>query len=111
MVVRHEGTFYMFAEGRGDQAQLLSSKDGIQWKRLGTLDVRKTNGKPIEPGPYGTPTAWVEDGKWYLFYERRDLGIWLAESRDMRVFVPASCRSIMLGLQQGRDIAKNHENN
>ena len=86
MVVRHEGTFYMFAEGRGDQAQLLSSKDGIQWKRLGTLDVRKTNGKPIEPGPYGTPTAWVEDGKWYLFYERRDLGIWLAESRDMRVW-------------------------
>lgn len=86
MVVRHAGTLYMFAEGRGDQAQLLSSKDGVQWKRLGALDVRQRNGSPIEAGPYGTPTAWVEDGKWYLFYERRDLGIWLASSTDMRVW-------------------------
>ncbi|GBD36719.1 hypothetical protein HRbin36_01847 [bacterium HR36] len=87
MVVRHEGTYYMFAEGKHDQAQLLTSRDGIQWKRVGQLDVRKKNGEPTEPGPYGTPTAWVENNIWYLFYERRDLGIWLATSRNMKVWV------------------------
>ena len=50
-----EGTLWMFAEGRNDQAQLLSSRDGVDWKRLGTLDVRMTDGKPIAAGPYGTP--------------------------------------------------------
>jgi predicted GH43/DUF377 family glycosyl hydrolase len=86
MVVRHEGTYYMFAEGKGDQAQLLTSPDGIRWRRVGQLDVRKKNGEPIEPGPYGTPTAWVENNVWYLFYERRDLGIWLATSKDMKIW-------------------------
>lgn len=86
MVVRHKNVYYMFAEGKGDQAQLLTSADGIRWQRLGQLDVRKTNGQPIDPGPYGTPTAWVEDDVWYLFYERRDLGIWLATSKDMKVW-------------------------
>jgi hypothetical protein len=86
MVVRHEDTYYMFAEGKGDQAQLLTSAEGIRWQRVGQLDVRLKNGSPIEPGPYGTPTAWVEDGTWYLFYERRDLGIWLATSKDMTVW-------------------------
>jgi len=86
MVVRHGGTFFMFAEGRGDQAQLLRSGNGVDWTRVGTLDVRKKDGTPIEPGPYGTPTAWYEDGTWYLFYERRDLGVWLAASRDMKVW-------------------------
>jgi len=86
MVVKQGQTFYMFAEGRNDQAQLLTSNDGIHWKRVGPLDVRKTDGQPIEPGPYGTPTAWYEDGTWYLFYERRDLDIWLATSKDMKVW-------------------------
>lgn len=86
MVVRHEGTYYMFAEGKDDLAQLLTSTDGIEWKRAGQLDVRKTNGDPIDSGPYGTPTAWFEDGVWRLFYERRDLGIWLAASKDMKVW-------------------------
>lgn len=86
MIVKRDGTFFMFAEGRGDQAQLLRSENGIDWTRVRTLDVRKKDGTPIEPGPYGTPTAWHEDGTWYLFYERRDLGVWLATSRDMKVW-------------------------
>lgn len=86
MVVRHDGTWYMFAEGRGDQAHLLTSKDGVHWKRIGRLDVRLTDGRPIPPGPYGTPTVWYEDGTWHLFYERRDAGVWLATSRDMKVW-------------------------
>lgn len=86
MIVRRDGTYYMFAEGQGDQAQLLTSADGIQWRRMGQLDVRRVNGEPIEPGPYGTPTAWFENDTWHLFYERRDLGIWLATSRDMQVW-------------------------
>jgi hypothetical protein len=86
MVVRQGDTYYMFAEGEQDRAQLLTSPDGITWTRVGQLDVRKKNGQPIDPGPYGTPTAWWEDGVWYLFYERRDLGIWLATSRDLKVW-------------------------
>jgi hypothetical protein len=86
MVVRHDGTFQMFAEGRGDRAHRLTSKDGIHWTPAGQLDVRQVKGQPIEEGPYGTPTAFVEDGTWYLFYERRDLGIWLATSRDLKVW-------------------------
>ena len=86
MVVKHQGSYYMFAEGKDDQAQMLTSPDGIQWTRVGQLDVRKKNGEPIELGPYGTPTVWAEDNVWYLFYERRDLGIWVATSKDMKVW-------------------------
>lgn len=86
MIVRNEGTYYMFAEGKDDRAQLLTSPDGIEWKRVGQLDVRLKNGEPIEPGPYGTPVGWFENGVWHLFYERKDLGIWLATSRDMQVW-------------------------
>ncbi len=87
MVVPHGGKYYMFAEGLKDRAQLLVSKDGgVHWKRIGKLDVRQKNGKPISEGPYGTPTAWFEKGVWYLFYERRDLGIWVATSKDMKVW-------------------------
>jgi predicted GH43/DUF377 family glycosyl hydrolase len=85
-VIRHGDTYLMFAEGKDDQAQLLSSRDGLTWKREGILDVRTRDGKPIEPGPYGTPAVWFDDGVWNLFYERRDLGVWLARSPDLRVW-------------------------
>ena len=89
-VIRDGETLYMFAEGPNDEAQLLSSTDGIKWKHLGKLDVRLANGEPISAGPYGTPAAWKENGVWYLFYERRDLGIWLATSTDMKVWTNVS---------------------
>ena len=85
-VVKHGDRYYMFAEGRDDQAQLLESRDGIDWRRVGPLDVRLKNGEPLPPGPYGTPTAVFEDGRWFLFYERSDTAIWLATSKDMRVW-------------------------
>lgn len=78
--------YYMFAEGLNDQAQLLTSKDKIHWQRQGTLDIRYTNGKPLTKGPFGTPTAYHENGTWYLFYERSDQGIWLATSKDLKVW-------------------------
>lgn len=84
MVVRDGDRYLMFAEGKNDQAQLLSSTDGLKWVRLGTLDIRLTNGKPIPPGPFGTPTAFRhQDGTWYLYYERRDAGVWLATSKTL----------------------------
>ncbi|MEX0724755.1 MAG: glycosylase [Planctomycetaceae bacterium] len=86
MVVKLDGVYYMFAEGSMDQAQLLTSTDGVHWTRERTLDVRLKNGEPIPPGPYGTPTAWHEGHTWYLFYERRDQGVWLATSNDMKVW-------------------------
>ena len=89
MVVKHGDTYYMFAEGLHDIAHMLTSTDRVHWRDHGRLDVRQTNGKPLGPGPYGTPTVWVEGGRWYLSYERRDLGIWLATSTDHKVWTNA----------------------
>jgi sucrose-6-phosphate hydrolase SacC (GH32 family) len=86
MIVKHEGKYYLFAEGERDRAHLFVSDDGIRWQRLGQLDIRRRDGKPIADGPFGTPTAWLEDGKWHLFYERNDLGVWLAISTDLKVW-------------------------
>jgi hypothetical protein len=85
-VVRQDGVFQMFAEGRNDIAHRLSSSDGVHWIDHGSLDIRRTDGSPLSPGPYGTPTAWYENGTWHLFYERRDEGIWLATSRDLKMW-------------------------
>lgn len=86
MVLKHEGVYYMFAEGKGDIAKLLTSTDRIHWDNQGDLDVRLTNGQPLSKGPYGTPTAWFEKDVWYLFYERNDEGIWLATSSDLKTW-------------------------
>ncbi|WP_169980939.1 glycoside hydrolase family protein [Tautonia rosea] len=85
-VLRQGDLYYMFAEGKDDVAHLLTSSDGIVWERQGPLDVHLTNGQPIPPGPYGTPTVLVKDGVWHLFYERGDRGVWLATSTDLRVW-------------------------
>jgi beta-1,2-mannobiose phosphorylase / 1,2-beta-oligomannan phosphorylase len=86
MVVKDGGKYYLFAEGKQDRAHLFVSDNGIDWKRVGQLDIRLKNGKPIPEGPFGTPTAWKENGTWYLFYERGDRGVWLATSRDLKVW-------------------------
>ncbi len=86
MIVRRGDTYYMFAEGLNDEAQLLTSRDGIKWHREGQLDIRYVDGRSLSKGPYGTPTAWFEDDVWYLFYERSDTGIWLAKSADLKVW-------------------------
>jgi beta-1,2-mannobiose phosphorylase / 1,2-beta-oligomannan phosphorylase len=111
MVVRHDESYLMFAEGFQDQAQLLESTDGTQWHRIGTLDVRLTNGQPIPPGPFGTPTAFLSDGVWHLYYERRDAGIWLATSTDLKTWTniqdepvivpgPGQYDSLMIAMNQ-----------
>jgi hypothetical protein len=83
MVVRRGSAWYMFAEGWQDRAQLLISVDRIHWQRICPLDIRQTDGEPIPPGPFGTPTVWIEEDTWYLFYERSDQGVWLATSQDL----------------------------
>ena len=86
MVVKRGDTYYMFAEGVHDHAQWLTSTDRVHWKREGTLDIRTTDGRPLGSGPFGTPTAWLENETWYLFYERQDAGVWLATSKDLKVW-------------------------
>ncbi len=81
VVAKDAGTYYMYAEGDNDVAHLLTSTDGINWEEQGDLTLLTTTGDTI-PGPYGTPSVWIEDGKWYLFYERNDAAIWLATSND-----------------------------
>ena len=44
-------TYFMFAEGKNDIAHLLKSTDGRTWIDHGALDIRKLDGKPIEPRP------------------------------------------------------------
>lgn len=84
-VIKNDGVYYMYAEGKDDIAHLLVSDNGINWQEKGDLDIRTVKGESI-PGPYGTPTVWIENGKWYLFYERNDNGIWLAKSNDHRIW-------------------------
>jgi beta-1,2-mannobiose phosphorylase / 1,2-beta-oligomannan phosphorylase len=85
-VVKSDGVYYMFAEGERDVAHLLTSTDRLNWKEQGALDIRKVDGSSIPPGPYGTPTVFLEGGTWYLFYERGDRGVWLATSKDLKVW-------------------------
>ena len=60
-VVKQDGTFQMFAEGKNDIAHRLTSTDGLHWTDQGSLDIRKTDGTPIAPGPYGTPDRLVRE--------------------------------------------------
>lgn len=85
-VVRHNGIYQMFAEGKDDIAHRLSSPDGKTWTDHGPLEIRLANGDPILPGPRGTPVGWFEDGRWRLLYERRDAGVWHATSPDMKIW-------------------------
>jgi predicted GH43/DUF377 family glycosyl hydrolase len=85
-VVKSGKTYYMFAEGEGDIAHMLVSKDRVHWQEKGNLDIRNVNGSPIRRGAYGTPTVLKAKGIWHLFYERDDLGIWLATSKDLKTW-------------------------
>src|SRR5690348_10489424 len=79
MCIVHQGdTYYMFAESENDNhAEMFTSPDGIDWKWIGTLDVRQTHGTTPARRPCGTPTVWIEGDTWYLMYEWMDKGIWL----------------------------------
>jgi hypothetical protein len=82
-VVRHGDMYYMFAESENDNhAEMLTSKNGIDWKWIGPLDVRQTDKKKMARRPCGTPTVWVEGNTWYLMYEWLDKGVWLATADD-----------------------------
>jgi predicted GH43/DUF377 family glycosyl hydrolase len=83
MVIKHDSLYYMFAEGRNDVAHMLTSTDKIHWNDHGSLKILMTNGNPLTPGPYGTPTVFIQAGVWHLFYERNDEGIWLATSTNL----------------------------
>lgn len=85
-IIKVDTTYYMFAEGRGDTAHLLTSNDRIHWEDQGNIDIRQTNGSPITAGSFGTPSIYKEGNTWYLFYERGDLGIWLASSVDLKTW-------------------------
>ncbi|MCI0333187.1 MAG: glycosylase [Planctomycetes bacterium] len=85
MVVKHGDTYYMFAEGNDNKySVMLTSKDRVNWEWAGQLDVRFADGKRPVDEAVGTPTVWIENGTWYLFYERGDKGVWLATSKDVR---------------------------
>lgn len=90
MVVEHEGTYYMVAEGPNDQAHMLTSIDGLKWIPQGKLNVHLHSGQPISPAPFGTPTLLHTQDAWYLFYERFDDGIWVAKSDDLITFTNIS---------------------
>jgi hypothetical protein len=88
MVVKRGDLYYMFAEGaaRG-HAEMLTSSDRVDWQWEGPLDIRTAHGNRPVDRPCGTPTVWIENDTWYLFYERLDLGVWLAKSINPRTRV------------------------
>jgi hypothetical protein len=94
-VLRHNGRLLMFAEGKNDIAHQLTAPDPTHWSDLGPIDVRKADGTPIPPGPYGTPTVWLEGGVYSLFYERGDRGVWRATSTDGRVWTNVSDEPVL----------------
>lgn len=96
MVVKHDSLYYMFAEGKGDIAHLLTSSDKLHWKDHGSLQIQRANGEPLTPGPYGTPTVFIEEGVWYLFYERNDDGIWVATSTDLKIWKNLQDEAVMM---------------
>jgi hypothetical protein len=81
-VVRVPDGFWMIAEGERDIAHRLTSPDLLRWTERGPLDIRMKDGTPIAPGPRGTPAVLRKDDRWWLLYERRDEGVWLASSAD-----------------------------
>ena len=85
-VLKSGTTYYMFAEGKDDVAHMLTSTDRIHWKERGPIAIQYTDGKPLSPGPYGTPAIWKEGNVWYLFYERNDAAVWLATSKDLKTW-------------------------
>ena len=89
-VLKYDGLYYMFAEGENDIPHWLTSADGIKWRNEGNLKILKTDGKTAVGGRVGTPTVWIEDGIWYLYYERGDQGIWLAKSKDAKQWINVS---------------------
>lgn len=95
-VLKHGDTYYMFAEGLGDIPHMLTSKDRVHWRDHGGIDIRYTNGRPLSPGCYGTLTIHIEGQTWYLFYERRDIGIWLAASTDRKVWTNVQDEPVIL---------------
>lgn len=86
MVIKSGDTYHMFAEGKNDIAHRLTSLDRIHWQDQGQLDVRYMDGRPLSQGPYGTPTVYIQNDIWYLYYERNDEAIWLATSKDLKVW-------------------------
>lgn len=95
MIVHHKGQYIMVAEGKNDIAHWLTSRDGINWTPKGKLDIRTKNGQPIAAGPYGTPTLFRDHDRWCLFYERNDLGVWLATSSDLKVWTHVQDEPVM----------------
>lgn len=83
MIVKDGSQYIMVAEGKDDIAHWLTSPDGLQWTSRGPLDIRMKNGSPISLGPRGTPVLFKDVKRWLLYYERGDLGIWVAESTDL----------------------------
>jgi hypothetical protein len=83
MVVKQCGTYYMFAEGAADgHSELFTSTDRVNWKWQGPLIILLADGQHEAKKPCGTPTVWIENCVWYLFYEWHDRGVWLARSCD-----------------------------
>jgi hypothetical protein len=83
MVVQHGDIYYLFAEGAAaGHSELFTSTNGVDWQWQGPLDIRLADGVRAAQRPCGTPTIWIENDMWYLFYEWHDRGVWLAASRD-----------------------------
>ncbi len=58
-VIKHFGTYFMFAEEKNDVAHWLMSKDKIHWQEQGVVKIFMSGGQPILEGPRDAPTAFL----------------------------------------------------
>ena len=84
-VIKSDGMYYMFAEGKGDTAHMLISTDRIHWTEQGNLDIRKADGTGLSKGSYGTPFV-IKENVLCVFCEKDRVVIWLATSKYLKVW-------------------------
>ena len=87
VVKRDGGTLHV----RRGKKRRRPSLDLQRWSQMDRQRARSTSARPtalpLGAGPLRhAPPAWFENGTWFLFYERGDQGVWLATSKDMKIW-------------------------
>ena len=95
-VLERYGVFYMFASGKNEQAQLLTSPDRVHWTRRGGIKVKPPTGGPTPALSINSPSAWYGKGKWHLlFSNKKSDAVYLTTSKRLRTWSTASAKPVL----------------
>ena len=102
-VVRDGDRWVMLHELDASRVGWLTSPDGLDWTSHGAVAIVNPDGSPIPSGPTGTPVVLHHDGRWHLFFERYDRGVWRATSDDFATWTLASIEPVFEPSGRGFD--------